>query len=1073
MPQSTVPSQSTISSFFQSSPPKKKSGKRAASPIDLTSDNELNKSTPKRPRISQSASGSVANNKHSVSSVHDDWRFSPDKSKASPAKPRTAEQNARHEAFKKRLLQDNSWFLREESYKPEPQDQSVHEGGSTAPDDHDSGDESDRFEKLRELFSNKNKAKGKRKAKEVEEVAPPTKRSKKVVEVGPSGQPYTALEKQIVQLKKENTGTLLMVEVGYKYKFFGDDAKVATKELGMVSYMDRNFLVASIPVETMHKRLKTLLQCGYRVGIVNQTETAALKKVSDNRNTLFERKLTNLFTATTYIEALDSVDDTGEAAVPPFMCLIEETKGKNSADVSIGMIMICPSTGDVTYDDFDDNTRLVHARPSELLFPQNNISEATKKMLSHFAGLTSGGKQMRTENIQKVMDYTEAFAKVSDFYTDKGKHAIASENFKSGELMAAITDLPRRVVIALAHSIKYLSNFGIADAFLETKFFTKFTTRAHMLLAANTLINLEIFRNDTDNTTRGSLIWVLDRTKTKFGARLLRSWVSRPLVDKRVLEERIGAVQEILDSNAETLLTLRGLLKGLPDLAKGLCRIQYGQCTPKELSILLPAFQKVALAFENVDMENTGVKSSILNEIITSLPKLKGPVKDLLEAVNLKQAAEGNKETMWNDPDTYPEIIDADMAITMIETELKDELTAIRKQIKVPSLQWASVALDSHLVELKRSDKRPIPDNWILHSKTKLYVRYQVPSVQLKLQEREQRRELLEIRANEAYRSFLRDIAEKYYALLRDAVNKLAVADCLTSLAQVALMENWVRPEFTDDDILEIQDGRHPMIEQYNSNPYIPNSISMGGKDARTKIITGPNMGGKSSCVRMIALIALMAQIGSYVPAASVKMGLLDSILTRMGASDDLARGRSTFMVEMSETSEILQTATNRSLVILDELGRGTSTFDGIAIADATLQYLVEKKKSKTLFITHYPLLATKLQKKLPRDVQNVHMGYEVDQRITGVREVTFLYRLIPGLATESFGIECARLAALPENILEVAAERSAQMQGEVEQRVRKNKLIKAPYQIKQCLNGEKGDSETALEELRATLESL
>jgi len=291
----------------------------------------------------------------------------------------------------------------------------------------------------------------------------------------------------------------------------------------------------------------------------------------------------------------------------------------------------------------------------------------------------------------------------------------------------------------------------------------------------------------------------------------------------------------------------------------------------------------------------------------------------------------------------------------------------------------------------------------------------------------------------------------------------------LLSLAQVALQANYVRPEFTDDNMIEIIDGRHPMVEVLSSDPYVPNSITMGDGEARSKIITWPNMGGKSCCVRMIALIALMAQIGSYVPATSVKMGLLDSILTRMGASDDLARGRSTFMVEMSETSEILHTATKNSLVILDELGRGTSTFDGMAIADATMQYLVETIQCQTLFITHYPLVASKLQTRFPDDVENLHMGYYADSQIDSTRSIAFLYRLTDGMATESFGIECGRLAKIPESILNVASERSSRLQEEVQERVRRNKLRRAAHLIQQCLDKSRIVDQGGLEDLQVT----
>ncbi|KAG6841688.1 hypothetical protein C0991_008326 [Blastosporella zonata] len=1019
--------QATISSFFQLSQ-RSSSGKRASSPIhlDLTADEE-----PPTKRLKKSDTSYTSRQPTTPrGGVAEQWRFTP----ASPDKPetnaapsqRTEAQiiaaKGRHEAFKKKLLLENNPFIR----KPM---QSHPERASSPIDEQeaDSGDESDHaFKELSSLFSNKGKGKGKA-------VSTAPRKSKQPVAIGPSGEPYTPLEQQVLQFKSENPETLLVFEVGYKYRFFGDDAKVAAKELGMVAFEQRNFLVASIPTHRLDVHLKT------------------------------------------YVNELDSADDQERYNPPPLMCLVDQAKKGSTGNVSFGMITICPSTGDVVWDDFEDTlmrieleTRLVHTRPAELLLPRNDLSHPTTKMLEHFTGNSSAGDRVRTEHFKDTLSYTNAFDLVSTFYTDKTQAAVASESFTSGRLMAEVANLPKRVVVVLAHAIKHLSAFSIADAFLETKFFSKFTTKTHMLLAANTLTNLEIYRNETDFTTTGSLLWLLDKTKTKFGARLLRNWIGRPLVDKRVLHDRVEAVEEIVKSSSEKLVTLRQILKRCPDLAKGLCRIQYGQ-------------------------GNVGFESNLLNEIIFSLPKLKQSMKELLGAVHLQQAAKGKKDAMWTDPDRYPDISDADMAIQFVDVELEDQLKAIRKLLRTPSLQWATNGKDEFLVEHRNSDNRPIPDHWILHSKygssydkarevttnspsnyrTKVFSRHQPPIVREKLEERLQYQETLQAAANKAFSSFLEDIALNHHSILRDAVNKLATCDCLLSLAQVALQQNYVRPTFTDDDTLEIVDGRHPMVEVLRPDPFVPNTIVMGGGKPRSKIITGPNMGGKSSCVRMVALIAIMAQIGSYVPATSVKMGLVDSVLTRMGASDDLAKGRSTFMVEMSETSEILHSATKNSLVILDELGRGTSTFDGMAIADAVMQQLLETTMSKTLFITHYPLVASNLESQYFLDVENLHMGFEEDTRINGIREITFLYRLTPGMASGSFGIECGRLAGLPESLLTVATQSSAKLELDIKDRTRRNRILKSVKLLADCLSDKGMASAAKTEELRAMTRSI
>ncbi|KAK2460594.1 hypothetical protein APHAL10511_007064 [Amanita phalloides] len=895
----------------------------------------------------------------------------------------------------------------------------------------------------------------------------------KTQEIGPSGKPYTPLELQVLELKKKYPGTVLMVEVGYRYRFFGDDAKVASKELGIVGFPDRNFHVASIPTHRRDVHLKKLLSQGHRVGIVGQVETAALKKAGDNRNAPFRRELLHLYTTATYIDSLGSLDDTERFTPPLLLCLIEEQSQKGKKDVKIGFITVCPSTGDVVWDDFEDTpmrieleTRLAHTRPAELLLPREGLTDSTRKLLSHFTTNSSTtGTSVRVETSDKTVSYDEAFDFVSKFYISR-----QSGSESAAKLLAAAVDFPKRVIIALAHVIEHLSTFDIADVLLEAKFFDKFSSRVHMVLGANTLANLELYRNETDYTVKGSLLWLLDHTKTKFGARLLKQWIGRPLVDKRVLQERAEAVEEILSSSSEQLHVLRNILKELPDLAKGLCRIQYGQCTPQELAILLPAFHRVANSFSPVSHpSNDNLKSKILNDIVFRLPKIKGPVKDMLSALSLENASQGQKEKLWTDPERYPALADLGLAIQHVEIELADELAKVRKLLRLPSLQWTTVAGDEYLIEVNRKD--PVPDTWVCHSKTRSRARYRSPGTIKKLDDLAQYKEKLQVESNKAYQSFLQEISCKHYVLLRDAVTQLAIADCITSFAHVALRNNYVRPQFTDIDMLEIVDGRHPMIEELRSDPFVRNSIKMGDDSPRSKIITGPNMGGKSSAVRMVALIAIMAQVGSYVPATSVRMSLVDSILTRMGASDDLAKGRSTFMVEMSETRDILCTATNQSLVILDELGRGTSTFDGMAIADAVLQQLVESTKCKTLFITHYPLVAARLVNRFPHEVENLHMEFESRSRIDGTREVTFLYRLVRGLVSESFGIECARLAGIPESLLSVAANRAANMKDEVEQRIKQNRIRKLAQLLKQCLSNNPPSAHASLKELKQNLD--
>ncbi|KAJ7470616.1 muts domain V-domain-containing protein [Mycena latifolia] len=1054
MSSSSPSRQARISTFFS---PANALGKRPPDPQTSFSGDSPEPPL-KKQKATKSLPGSTQPGSSSSQNAADRWRFT----SSHEREVSTPEVLATRDTFRRKLISGNN--------KSKARDQSSVDSPSTA---NDTGSDP-AFEKLSEFFASKSgSTKGKKAA---------VRKSKTVEEIGPSGEKFTALEKQVLRLKKDNPGTLLMVEVGYKYKFFGEDAKVAAKELGMVCFPDRNFLVASIPVPRRDIHLKKLLSQGYKVGIVQQVETAALKKAGDNRNELFERKLVHLFTAATYVDGLDSIDELEKYTSPRVVCIIEgeSQKGKvTGTDVCVGMISVAVSVGDVVWDVFDDSpmrieleTRLVHSKPTELLIPRKSLSKSTEKMLKHFTEVPTSSPRIRTEYFDEAMSFSDAFEYLRS-------HAQDLEHSTNSHLLATIADFPKPVVIALAHSIKYLSTFDIAATLSQTTFFTKFTTKSHMLLAGNTLANLEIFQNETDYNTRGSLMWILDQTVTAGGARMLKSWVGKPLVDKCALELRTEAVEEILASSSEKLVSLRQLLKRLPDLGKGLCRIQYKQCTPEELAVLLPAFYKIGNTFLAIQAPaDIGLNSKLLNEIVSSLPPLKMPMTRLLDAINIKETAAGQKEYMWKDPNKYPNVEDNKLAIQSVEAEIEQELPAIRKILKLPSLKWTSVLGAEYLIEVKKSDKRPIPDSWLPPiSATKQVARYHSPEVRDKLQERARWQESLQIEAKKAFLNFLDEVMA-HYAIMRNAVVRLETADCLMSLAQVALRDNYVKPQFTDrdgdSDILEIVDGRHPMVEALRSDPFVPNTVLFSNKD-RSKVITGPNMGGKSSCVRMVALLAIMAQIGSYVPAATFKLGLLDSVLTRMGARDEIARGRSTFMVEMSETSEILHTASRNSLVILDELGRGTSTFDGMAIAHAVLNHLVTSTQCKTLFITHYPLIAAELGKKFSDRLQNIHVGYHTEKRgIDGRRDVTFLYRLENGMAPESFGVECARLAGLPESILENATRQSTQMETTVAVRANRNISLKAVRLLKELqTQGSHIEAAAIVEKLRTMILAL
>ncbi|KAL2427064.1 DNA mismatch repair protein msh3 [Exophiala dermatitidis] len=891
-----------------------------------------------------------------------------------------------------------------------------------------------------------------------------TSRTKSGVKKG--GSKLTPMEKQVIEIKKAHMDTLLVVEVGYKFRFFGEDARIAARELGIVcipgkyrfdehpseAHLDR-FASASIPVHRLHVHVKRLVAAGHKVGVVRQLETAALKAVGDNRNAPFVRKLTNLYTKGTYIDDIDGIEDNGRGSPTPqspstgfLLCMTEEnTKGYgNDEKVHVGLVAVQPATGDIIYDDFEDGfmrgdieTRLLHIAPCEFLIV-GELSRATEKLVMHLSGSKTNvfGDKIRVERTPKPKTMAaQAHGHISSFYADKLKESPADHE-KATKVFDKILGLPENVSICLSAMIDHLSDYGLEHVFQLTKYFQPFSARSHMLLNSNTLTSLEIYQNQTDHSTKGSLYWMMDRTQTRFGGRLLRKWVGRPFLDRQGIEERLAAVEELLDpAKATHVEKLRHALSRLKtDLEKSLIRIYYGKCTRPELLNVLQALQFLANEFAYVtDAASTNFSSELISSAMTPLPSVLTEVVGYLDKINLQAAKSDDKYNFFQEGAENDTITEHKFGIAAVEHDL-DEFRAIaaEKLGKKRPVEYATVAGIDYLVEVDNNSAmiKKVPASWTKISGTKKISRFHAPEVVKLLRERDQHKESLAAACDKAYKDLLADISTKYQ-LFRDTVQNLARLDCLLSLANVASQPGYVRPRFTEGTVIEVERGRHPMVEQLLIDTYVPNDISISRDSTRALLVTGPNMGGKSSYVRSVALISIMAQIGSFVPATSATLGILDAVFTRMGALDNMMSGESTFMVELSETSDILKLATDRSLVVLDELGRGTSTHDGVAIAASVLDYLVRDRKCLTLFITHYQMLARMANGFPNGELKNVHMRFREDDD----ENVAFLYEVAEGVAHRSYGLNVARLANISESVIDVARQKSAELELETKAR--------------------------------------
>lgn len=916
----------------------------------------------------------------------------------------------------------------------------------------------------------------------------------------------TPLDQKVVDLKRKYPDVLLIVEVGYKYRLYGEDARVASKVLSVVcipgkmrfdehpseAHMTR-FAGASFPTHRLHVHVKRLINAGYKVGIVRQLETAALKAAGTNKGKLFERDLTNLYTKATYIDDEEELDTTlagaegGAPASGHLLCLTESyPKGVGSDEkVQIGLIAVQPATGEIIYDDFEDGwmrseleTRLLHISPAEFVIV-GEVSKATKKLVQHL----SGGDDARIEwkDRPKTMA-AQAYSDITKFYADKMKageppSTQVQSSQDTGTLLDKVHKLSENATICLSAMITHLTEYGLQHVFDLTKSFQSFSARSHMLLNGNTLTSLEVYRNQSDQAEKGSLFWTLNHTQTRFGRRLLRKWVGRPLLDRARLDERVAAVEELREGAGQAGVERinRLLTKTKADLERTLIRIYYKKCARSELLQFLQTLQNVAQEYHFVKSPaDAGFHSNMINEAIFSLPQISDDVLDYLGRMNLQAAKENDKYNFFRSEHETEDITDHKCGIVAVEHDLneyKKTATALLKR-KVP-VSYITVAEIDYLIELDNTQLKNVPATWTKISSTKKMSRFHPPEVVKLLRERDQHKESLSNACDAAFASLLTAIGSKYQAF-RDCIQSLALLDCLLSLASVAQQPGYCKPTFSDSPGISITAGRHPMVEQLLLDNFVPNSIDLAGNATRGLLITGPNMGGKSSYVRSVALIAIMAQIGSYVPAEACELGLLDAVFTRMGAFDNMMKGESTFMVELSETSDILKQATPRSLVILDELGRGTSTHDGVAIAQSVLQHMVMVQKSLTLFITHYQSMARIADSMNVADgeakpLKNVHMTFTentASKADAAEKEITFLYEVGEGVAHRSYGLNVARLAGLPKSLLDEAARRSKAMEEEEARR-------RVTYLAKALAGLVSEGSEVALERLVNGIEQL
>uniref|UniRef100_A0A8C0AR82 DNA mismatch repair protein MSH3 n=1 Tax=Buteo japonicus TaxID=224669 RepID=A0A8C0AR82_9AVES len=857
---------------------------------------------------------------------------------------------------------------------------------------------------------------------------------------------YTPLELQFIEMKKQYKDAVLCVECGYKYRFFGEDAEIAAKELNIYCHQDHNFMTASIPSHRLFVHVRRLVAKGYKVGVIKQMETAALKAAGENKSSLFSRKLTHLLNVNPLLKLDDSVDvEEVTTDVPDnyLLCICENgenLKDRKKGDTVIGIMAIQPTTGEVIFDSFRDcasrlelESRVLRLQPVEIILP-SSLSDQSEKLINSITSMRLRDDRIRIERMETLhFEYSHAFQLITDFYAKEVPDTTGPQK------LSVILSLDKPVICSLAAVIAYLKEFNLERMLYNPSNFKRLSSETeYMTINGTTMKNLEILQNQTDMKTKGSLLWVLDHTKTSFGRRRLKKWVTQPLMKSSEINARLDAVSEILLSESSVFGQIRNLLCKLPDIERGLCSVFHKKCSTQEFFLIVSTLSRLDLEIQAlVPVIHSHVKTPLLQNALLEIPELLSPVKHYLKILNEEAAKTGDKTQLFKDLTDFPVIRKRKEEILDVLSKIQLHLLDIRKQIKNPSAEYVTVSGQEFMIEVKNSHKSSVPSDWVMVSSTKAVSRFHSPFIIENYRHLNQLREQLVLDCSAEWLNFLDHFSEHYHPVSK-AIGHLATVDCLFSLAQVAKQGDYCRPTVQDNrQEIIIKNGRHPVIDVLlgEQDQYVPNTTNLSGGGERVMIITGPNMGGKSSYIKQVALITVMAQIGSYVPAEESTIGVVDGIFTRMGAADNIYKGRSTFMEELTDTAEIIRKATSRSLVILDELGRGTSTHDGIAIAYATLEHFIRDVESLTLFVTHYPSVC-ELEKVYPEKVGNYHMAFLVNEEESAEQKdeenpefITFLYQITKGVSARSYGLNVAKLADIPEEILKKAAHKSKELE--------------------------------------------
>lgn len=793
-------------------------------------------------------------------------------------------------------------------------------------------------------------------------------------------QKITPMRKQYLEMKEKCPDCLLFFRLGDFYEMFDEDARIASKVLDLtLTTRDRNkdipqeekVPMCGVPYHSYESYLARLVAKGYKVAICEQTQDPAAA------TGIVERDIIRIVTPGTAVEAsmLEESRNNYIAAV----YLEGERCGVCFCDLSTGEVYATACSGEGYVNHLMNE--LGRFDPREVVLSPEAWENTTL-----------------AQAMELKLDCRREFGSIKRFdYVVAG--TAASNQFENYQVIPADRPEALRAVGGLL-SYLYETQKNKLGHLRQLQYYA---SGRFMELDLTARRNLELTETLRSKEKRGSLLWVLDKTKTAMGGRLLRRWLEKPLLDPVEIRGRLMAVRDLTEDMV-TREELALCLKEITDLERLIGRIVYGTAGGRDLVALSVGLRHIP----KIRSLLTNLPSALFQRLLKQMDELSDLCRRIDSALVDEPPFSVRDGGMIREG--YSQEVDQ---LRNVMTNSKDLLVEIENRTKeecgIKNIRVKYNKIFGYYIEVAKSQTDLVPEDWVRKQttvNTERYINQELKELEHTILSAKDRITDLE------YDLFcqVRQAAADQVEAIQQTASAVAQVDVLNSLATVAVSNHYCMPEVDESDVIDIKDGRHPVVERVlKGKMFVPNDTHMNGGSDLLAIITGPNMAGKSTYMRQVALICLMAQIGSFVPAKSAHLGVVDRVFTRIGASDDLAAGQSTFMVEMSEVAEILRNATNRSLLILDEIGRGTSTYDGMSIARAVLEHCADKKKlgAKTLFATHYHELSA-LEGAIP-GVRNYHMAAKKRQD-----DVIFLRKLVSGGADQSYGIEVARLAGVP-----------------------------------------------------------